>query len=116
MIRTTAAATIATAALLTANPAEAIPRSGMQGLRPNAAAIAEYVANTYPGVQSIGGVRPDALPDHPSGRAIDIMIGNNTALGDTIAADIKNQAVNFGVNYVIWRAPAHYDHIHVSVF
>jgi len=28
----------------------------------------------FPAITSIGGVRPDALPDHPSDRALDLMI------------------------------------------
>lgn len=87
---------------------------GTAGLRANAANLAQYIANTYPGVQSIGGVRPDPLPDHPSGRAIDIMV-SNMGLGDTIAADIRSQAGRFNVSYVLWRVANHYNHVHVSV-
>ena len=88
---------------------------GTAGLRANAANLAQYIANTYPGVQSIGGVRPDPLPDHPSGRAIDIMIGNNMGLGDAIAADIRSQTGRFNVSYIMWRVSGHFDHIHISV-
>lgn len=91
------------------------PITGAMGLRSNTAALAYYIQNTYPGVLSIGGVRADPLPDHPSGRAIDIMIGSNMGLGDTIAADIQSQSARFGVSYILWRVPAHFDHIHVTV-
>lgn len=40
-----------------------IPTVGMGGLVPNAPGLAAYIMATYPGVQSIGGVRSDALPD-----------------------------------------------------
>jgi hypothetical protein len=106
-----AAVGVATHQAATAN---AVPMIGMSGLRANTANLAQYIANTYPGVQSIGGVRPDPLPDHPSGRAIDIMV-SNMGLGDTIAADIRSQAGRFNVSYVLWRVPDHYSHIHVSV-
>lgn len=106
---------VAATAVLTAPPAAAVPIVGGQGLTPNAAALAEYIRATYPGVQSIGGVRSDPLPDHPSGRAIDIMVGTNTALGDTIHADIQAQAGRFGVQYTLWQVSAHYDHIHITV-
>ena len=96
-------------------PGAAIPTVGMRGLVPNARALTAYIIATYPGVQSIGGVRADPLPDHPSGRAIDIMIGSNMALGDAINADILSQAGRFGVTYTMWRVSAHFDHIHVSV-
>lgn len=91
------------------------PLIGGAGLRPNAANLAAYVRDTYPGVLSIGGVRQDRLPDHPSGRALDIMVGGNTALGNDILADIKAQAARFGVSYTLWQVPAHYDHVHVTV-
>ena len=107
-----AAVGVATHQCATANAYPAM--IGTAGLRANAANLAQYIANTYPGVQSIGGVRPDRLPDHPSGRAIDIMV-SNMGLGDTIAADIRSQAGRFNVSYVLWRVANHFDHIHVSV-
>ncbi len=107
-----AAVGVATHQAATAN---AVPMIGMSGLRANASNLAQYIANTYPGVSSIGGVRPDPLPDHPSGRAIDVMIGNNMGLGDTIAADIRSQTGRFNVSYVLWRVPNHFNHVHISV-
>lgn len=93
-----------------------IPLVGMNGLVPNARSLVEYVIATYPGVQSIGGVRSDPLPDHPSGRAIDIMTGSNMALGDAINADIQSQAGRFGVSYTMWRVANHFNHVHVTVY
>lgn len=97
-------------------PANAFPLVGMNGVCPNAANLADYISNTYPGVQSIGGIRPDRLPDHPSGHAIDIMTGSNMGLGDSIAADIKSQTGRFGVKYVLWRVKDHFNHVHVTVY
>ena len=99
-----------------AAPAQAVPLVGGGGLVPNARALASYIQSTYPGVTSIGGVRHDPLPYHPSGHEIDIMIGSNMGLGDTIAADIRSQSGNFGVSYILWRVNQHFDHIHVTVF
>lgn len=102
--------------IMCASNSSAVPLVGGAGLTPNASALAQYVMNNYPGVQSIGGVRHDPLPDHPSGRAIDIMVGTNTALGNTIYADISSQSARFGVSYILWQSdPAHWDHIHVTV-
>lgn len=95
--------------------AAAVPLIGEQGLCPNASALAAYIRGTYPGVLSIGGVRQDRLPDHPSGHALDIMIGSNMALGDTIAADVRAQSSRFGMKYLLWRVTAHFDHVHVTV-
>ncbi len=101
-----------TAALGSTSP---IPTVGMRGLVPNARLLADYIMATYPGVQSIGGVRADALPDHPSGRALDIMIGSDMGLGDLIDADLRSQAGRFGIAYTMWRVTAHFDHVHVTV-
>ena len=92
-----------------------VPTVGMGGLVPNARALAAYIANTYPGVQAIGGVRSDPLPDHPSGHAIDIMIGSDMGLGDAINADVQGQAGRFGVVYSLWRVANHFNHVHVTV-
>lgn len=94
--------------------AQAVPQVGMSGLSPNARALAQYITATYPGVQSIGGVRSDPLPDHPSGHAIDIMI-SDMGLGDAINADLLNQAGRFGIAYTMWRVPDHFNHVHVTV-
>lgn len=99
------------AALGLINP---VPTVGMGGLVPNARGLAAYIIATYPGVKSIGGVRPDPIPDHPSGHAIDIMV-DDMALGDVILADIQSQAARFGIDYTMWRVAAHFDHIHVRV-
>jgi hypothetical protein len=93
----------------------AVPTVGMGGVVPNARALAAYIINTYPGVQSIGGVRSDPIPDHPSGHAIDIMIGSDMGLGDAINADVQGQAGRFGVVYTMWRVANHFNHVHVTV-
>ena len=95
--------------------AQAVPLIGGSGLCPNARNLAAYIQATYPAVSSIGGVRADSLPDHPSGHALDIMVGGNTALGNRIAGDIRNQSGRFGVKYLLWLVPNHHDHLHVTV-
>ena len=113
MTRTIAA--LAAVAMATAPVVGAVPETGVAGLCPNAMALMNYIAATYPGVTGIGGVRADRLPDHPSGHALDIMIGGNLGLGDEIAADVRSQSGRFGVRYVLWKVPHHWDHVHVTV-
>jgi hypothetical protein len=108
------AAVLATAVVL-APSAQAVPIVGAGGLTPNAWATANYIQANYPGVQSIGGVRQDPWPDHPSGRAIDVMVGGNTALGNQIYADIMGNPGRFGISYALWQTSAHFDHIHFTV-
>ena len=102
-------------AIVKAPAAQAVPMIGMAGVCPNGQALASYLAATYPGILSIGGVRADRLPDHPSGHALDVMVGGNTALGNQIAADVRSQSGRFGVRYLLWQTVNHYDHVHVSV-
>lgn len=97
-------------------PIAPIPTVGMAGIVPNARILADYIMATYPGVQSIGGARADALPDHPSGHALDIMIGSDMALGDAIHADLESQSARFNIKYTMWRVPSHFNHVHVTVF
>lgn len=112
----TAASIATTMVFISAPTAQAVPLVGGNGLCPNAWALASYIQNQYPGVQSIGGVRSDRLPDHPSGHALDIMIGSNMGLGDMIRSDIQSQSARFGVKYILWRVPNHFNHVHVTVF
>ncbi len=103
------------AAVVAAPPAAGVPIVGGNGLTPNAWALAEYIRSVYPGVQSIGGVRSDPLPDHPSGHAIDVMVGGNTALGNQIYADVMGNPGRFGISYALWLTAGHADHIHFTV-
>ena len=95
--------------------ASAVPLVGVSGLSPNARALMQYITASYPGVQSIGGVRADSRPDHPSGHALDIMIGSDMGLGDAINADVQSQTEHFGVQYTMWRVADHFNHVHVTV-
>lgn len=110
-------------------------------LQPDAVKLAHAVAEYFPEVKTIGGWRPTDLisDDHPSGRAIDIMIPNYQAasgknLGDRIEAFALKNAKAFGVTYAIWQqtykepggtsslmpdrgglTANHFDHVHVTV-
>lgn len=79
-----------------------------KGLKPNAIKVHRAVRAKFPQITSIGGVRKDPLPDHPSGRALDLMIPNyksasGKALGQEVALWAKANARNLGINYVIWN-------------
>ena len=88
----------------------------MGGVTPNARALASYIETNYPGVHSIGGVRPcDSVGEHCRGVALDIMIGADTALGDAIYADLSSHMAEHGIRYLLWRQAAHFDHIHATV-
>ena len=101
--------------------------------------VGRAVAHKFPEVTTIGGWRPsDSFPDHPSGRAVDIMIDNwDTAegkqLGDEVLEYLYGNREYFQIEYFIWRQkyiPAegegnmmedrgsptqnHFDHVHVT--
>ena len=104
-----------------------------EGLQVKTVLAKRSVTALFPMVNTIIGVRPDAKPWHPSGRAIDIMIPNHgspegIALGDSIRDFALRNAAQLGVQDVIWRGtyftPAgpsgsgygHYDHVHITTF
>ncbi|MFD6105031.1 peptidoglycan DD-metalloendopeptidase family protein [Nocardia salmonicida] len=109
-----------------------------KGLQVDSIRLARTIVQRFPLVRAIGGQREDALPDHPSGRAIDIMIpdpssGNGKALGDQIAEFVLTNSAALRIDYLIWRqtyraasgesnlmedrggvTANHMDHVHVT--
>jgi hypothetical protein len=102
-----------------------------RGLQVKTILAARSVTAAFPEIKSIGGVRPDALPWHPRGLAIDIMIPNPSsaagiALGNEIVRFAFKNADRFALQDVIWRGTyytprgpsgsgyGHYDHVHIT--
>ncbi len=109
-----------------------------RGLQVDTIRLARTIVQQFPQVREIGGQREDPLPDHPSGRAIDIMIpdptsGQGKALGDRIADFVITNAAALRIDYLIWRqtyrsatgesnlmedrggtTANHMDHVHVT--
>ena len=86
----------------TGSPAE-------KGLTPDALLVLRCIKATFPSLTDFGGVHPDPLPDHPSGRAVDIMIPNyhtaeGTAFGWQVAHWLHDNQKALGVQYVIFDA------------
>ncbi len=113
---------------------------GLDGLQPKTKAIVADCRSRFPQILTYYGVRSDPLPDHPSGRAVDIMLPNyrsNYDLGRSIADYYQANAIRFGIEYIIydqhiwsvarssegWRFMAdrgsdtanHKDHVHITV-
>jgi len=107
-------------------------RAPEQGMQIKTILVARSVSAVFPQIVTMIGVRPDAKPWHPSGRAVDIMIPNagsaeGVALGDAILAYAMGNAERFGVQDVIWRGTyytpgggasgsgyGHFDHVHIT--
>ncbi|MFS9070127.1 LysM peptidoglycan-binding domain-containing protein [Streptococcus gordonii] len=111
-----------------------------EGLRLQTAALKEEIAAKY-GITEFSLYRPGDSGDHGKGLAADFIVGNNTELGNQVAADVTSNMTGRGISYVIWQqkfyapfdsiyGPAntwnqmpdrgsvtenHYDHVHVSM-
>lgn len=119
-----------------------IAGNGLSGLTSRSKSLLVKVHDRYPQITWYNGVRPDSIPDHPSGRALDIMLSNYTSsssnkLGWNIANWVRNNSSALGVEYVIfdqhiwsvarssegWRTMEdrgsdnanHRNHVHVTV-
>ncbi|MEU2042665.1 M23 family metallopeptidase [Nocardia niwae] len=117
-----------------------LPASVEAHLQIDAVRLARAIAVRFPQISTIGGWREsDPFPDHPSGRAIDVMIddyntGEGKAVGDSIADYVMAHATDFHVTYIIWRqiyrspdgtanlmedrggdTANHFDHVHITV-
>lgn len=105
--------------------------------------ISRTVNVLFPDIKEVGGWRPsDPYPDHPSGRAADIMMpnggtGGDVRLGNEIAKYFQKHAKEYGIYYMLWRQQMwktgdpvgdwtsvsdrgdptsnHMDHVHISV-
>ena len=121
------------ASVTTNNPAN-------EGLQPQTAALKEEIAAKY-GLTEFSLYRPGDSGDHGKGLAADFIVGENTELGNQVAADVTSNMTERGISYVIWQqqfyapfesiyGPAntwnqmpdrgsvtenHYDHVHVSM-
>lgn len=113
------------------------------GVKPAAVNIGRALKQEWPQLRTIYGHRSDTTPDHPSGRAIDVMIpdyksATGNALGWRIATELRANASRLGISYVIfderiwsvardregWRvynggtsdSARHINHVHVNVY
>lgn len=115
------------------DPPQLLPpgKAPERGLQVKTILVARSISAIFPEIQSIGGVRPDALRWHPDGLALDVMIPNPSsaegiALGNQIVGFVLKNADRFAIQDAIWRdvyyTPAgpqgsgygHYDHVHIT--
>ncbi|HEX2284532.1 MAG TPA: hypothetical protein VHI10_06850 [Mycobacterium sp.] len=102
-----------------------------RGLQVKTILAARAISAAFPEIREIGGVRPDPLPWHPNGLALDITIPNpgtaeGIALGNEIVSYVLRNAVRFGMQDAIWRGVyytphgprgnghGHFDHVHIT--
>jgi hypothetical protein len=89
------------------------------------------ISAAFPEIHEMGGVRPDPLPWHPLGLALDVMIPNPSTpegieLGNEVVQYALANAKRFDLQDAIWRGTyytpdggrssiaGHYDHVHIT--
>ena len=135
-----------TAKYLSTTPPTGIPtswRTVERNLQPNAVRVHRAVRSRFPSITTIYGWRRDVTPDHPAGRALDLMIPQyKTTAGRSLGFEVANwsraNARSLRIKYVIWdqkiwniqrdregwRPMAsrgsdtanHKDHVHITVY
>jgi hypothetical protein len=73
----------------------------------------DFIDRNFPQVTLVGGVRPDRLPWHPSGHALDVMV-SSLAVGDEVFRVLSANRQQLKINYILWRKPEHFNHLHVN--
>lgn len=115
--------------------------SGLDKVNSNTHKVITYVWANYPTIKTMYGYVNKSTPDHPAGRAVDVMVPNykyNKTFGWDMAWYFRNNAEKFGINYIMydqkiwsvardgegWRTFAdrggdsanHIDHLHVNTY
>lgn len=113
--------------------------SGLDKVNPNTKKVVRHVWDNWSQIKTMYGWSRRATPDHPAGRAVDVMIPSykkNNKLGWEMARYYRKHASEFGISYVIfdqqiwsvarttegWRKMAdrggdtanHIDHLHIN--
>lgn len=115
--------------------------SGLDKVNANTKMVVRHVWANYPAIKTMYGWRRDVTPDHPAGRAVDVMIPrykSNNALGWEMARYYRANAKRFNISYIIfdqqiwsvarnregWRKMSsrgndtanHKDHLHINTY
>jgi hypothetical protein len=81
-----------------------LPKSGTNnwGVLDHVGQSGKYLQETY-GIKEIGGYRAsDPFPDHPSRKALDLMVYDDHDKGQAIAQDLIRNYKQHGIKYIIW--------------
>ncbi|MGW6035291.1 hypothetical protein ACWFOS_16695 [Gordonia terrae] len=79
------------------------PSPGEGGLRPIGQLMKRLIHALWPSIKTIGGYRQDAYPEHPSGRALDVMVGSDKKTGDQVNAWAHANHPKFPLTHSIWQ-------------
>ena len=79
------------------------PTPGEGGLQDIAKLAKRLIHRIWPSITTIGGYRQDAYPEHPSGRALDVMVGVGNPIGDEVTSwALANDAV-LPLQHALWK-------------
>jgi len=83
---------------------------GEGGLTRDAVWLMRVIRQSWPEIEVVGGFRAaDKYADHPTGRAVDVMVpdggatAESAALGDEMAEHFMTNADQFGILYILWN-------------
>ncbi len=79
------------------------PVAGEGGLQSIAVLMRRLIFKMWPKIKDIGGYRQDAYPEHPSGRALDVMVGSDKKTGDQVNAFAHANNPKFPLTHSIWQ-------------
>lgn len=112
---------------------------GAEHMKPATVKMAKAIFKEFPEIKRIGGWRAvDSFPDHPSGRALDVMMPHGAdprdkKLGDAVEKFAWDNMKKYKVTYTIWRqryvnpttsnmmedrggpTANHFDHVHITI-
>ena len=79
------------------------PTPGEGGLKDIAKLAKRLIHLIWPSITTIGGYRQDAYPEHPSGRALDVMVGVGNPIGDEVTSwALANNPV-LPLQHALWK-------------
>lgn len=84
------------------------PSPGEGGLKPIGVLMKRLIHRIWPSIKEIGGYRQDAYPEHPSGRALDVMVGVGNPIGDQVNDWAHGNHGQFPLIHSIWKQAMHY--------
>ncbi|BDB43315.1 MULTISPECIES: hypothetical protein [Mycobacterium] len=87
---------------------KSLPGFDSGGLVAGSAQLRKIIAERF-GIADIGGYRPaDKYGEHSTGRALDVMVGNDKAKGDAVKDFALANAAAIDLKWVIWRQHLYY--------
>jgi hypothetical protein len=87
---------------------KSLPRFDTGGLVAGSAQLRQIISERF-GIADIGGYRPaDKYGEHSTGRALDVMVGNDKAKGDAVKDFALANAPAIDLKWVIWRQHLYY--------